>query len=229
VGFVFSFSRWCFLACGSARRMESAPALRSAVTQNDHQTGSFTFSRDNLAGPLTLLANSASTFTQNCIPTAIDPRGRFLYSPCGDGVAMYTLDCVAVANRSASSSSVTVSTSGKSAIVPSAPSLPKDPGPWLRRVSTFLATILLRLVLEVLPSRQVLGMRARLRFSAFAALVLAIGLNGCGSGSPGTPPPPAAIVTPAGTYTITVTPTATPSGSTKQFPLIPLQLTLTVK
>src|SRR3974390_2564921 len=54
--------------------------------------GMLTFFRSDTTGALILLPNSASTFRDGCVPSAIDPKGRFLYSFCGDGASMYTLD-----------------------------------------------------------------------------------------------------------------------------------------
>jgi hypothetical protein len=55
------------------------------------------FFRDASTGKLTLLSGSASTFNDACVPSAIDPKGRFLYSTCGDGASMYTLDSATAA------------------------------------------------------------------------------------------------------------------------------------
>jgi len=57
--------------------------------------GMMAFFRDDSTGKLTLLSGSATTFHDACVPSAIDPQGRFLYSTCGDGASMYTLDSTA--------------------------------------------------------------------------------------------------------------------------------------
>lgn len=55
--------------------------------------------------------------------------------------------------------------------------------------------------------------------------------TGCGGGGSSGPSAPqtTTVVTPSGVYTITVAPTATSSGTSKQFALNPITLTLTVK
>ena len=41
---------------------------------------------------MTLLAGSQTTFTNPCGPSTIDPKGRFLYGYCADGLSMYALN-----------------------------------------------------------------------------------------------------------------------------------------
>ena len=55
------------------------------------------FFRDDSTGKLTFLSGSATTFNDDCVPSAIDPQGRFVYSTCGDGATMYTLDSTTAA------------------------------------------------------------------------------------------------------------------------------------
>ena len=68
------------------------PWLFVEMIANNKPTGSVTFLRDDSSGALTQLANSQTTFTNPCGPSAIDPKGRFLYGYCADGLSMYTLD-----------------------------------------------------------------------------------------------------------------------------------------
>jgi hypothetical protein len=134
---------------------------------------------------------------------------------------------VAVANGTAANLTITVTTSGSAAFVP--PVLPAPcrplPGPGL--FSTILAAVLSVLLLERFRRLQPHFQHRSLRAAAFASLLFIFGLAGCAGGSSSAPPTP--VVTPSGTYYLVVTPTATPTGSTKQFPLSPIQLTLTVK
>ena len=59
---------------------------------NGKVTGAVTFLRDDSSGALTLLANSQTTFLNPCGPVTIDPKGRFLYGYCADGLSVYTLN-----------------------------------------------------------------------------------------------------------------------------------------
>lgn len=59
---------------------------------NNTPTGAVPFLRDDSNGSLTLLANSQTMFTNPCGPSTIDPKGRFLYGYCADGLSMYTLN-----------------------------------------------------------------------------------------------------------------------------------------
>jgi hypothetical protein len=134
---------------------------------------------------------------------------------------------VAVTNGTAANFTITVTTSGSAAFVP--PDLPTPcrplPGPGL--FSTILAAVLSVLLLGRFHRLQPQFQHRSLRAAALALLLFILGLGGCGGGSSSAPP--ASVVTPSGTYYLVVTPTATPSGSTKQLPLNPIQLTLIVK
>jgi hypothetical protein len=59
---------------------------------NTKPTGALTFLRDDSSGALTLLVGSQTTFANPCGPSAIDPKGRFLYGYCADGLSMYALN-----------------------------------------------------------------------------------------------------------------------------------------
>jgi centrosomal CEP192-like protein len=149
------------------------------------------------------------------------------------GAACTVPSSLVVSNGSAVTFTVTVSTSGSSSLLPSPPGPPTTPVAFLRFVMAILAAILMLYLLSEFRSRPRGFQDSLARLAAFTSLFFALGLSACGGGSsgasPSTPPPPPPVVTPSGTYTITVTPTATPAGSTKQFALNALQLTLTVK
>ena len=93
------FVAFCFVAmlsslsgifCASAQTPQ--PWLFVETIANNKPTGTVTFLRDDSSGALTQLANSQTTFTNPCGPSTIDPKGRFLYGYCADGLSMYTLD-----------------------------------------------------------------------------------------------------------------------------------------
>jgi len=77
----------------------SQPYLFAEVPPSSSQpnVGTVTFFRDDSTGALTLLSDSASTFNDACVPSTIDPKGRFLYSICGDGASMYALNSATTA------------------------------------------------------------------------------------------------------------------------------------
>src|SRR5258707_5995113 len=68
------------------------PWLFVETIANNKPTGAVTFLRDDTSGALTPLAGSQTTFTNPCGPSAIDPKGRFLYGYCADGLSTYALD-----------------------------------------------------------------------------------------------------------------------------------------
>jgi hypothetical protein len=76
--------------CASAQTPQ--PWLFVETIANNKPTGALTFLRDDAGGALTLLAGSQTTFTNPCGPSTIDPKGRFLYGYCADGLSMYTLN-----------------------------------------------------------------------------------------------------------------------------------------
>ena len=95
---VIAFCFFALLACLAGTFRASAqtpqPWLFVDTIANGKTTGAVTFLRDDSNGSLTLLANSQTTFTNPCGPSAIDPKGRFLYGYCADGLSMYTLDAI---------------------------------------------------------------------------------------------------------------------------------------
>lgn len=52
----------------------------------------WTFTRDVSTGALTLLPNTAVTFSHPCEPNAAGAKDVFLFGACGEGLSMYTLD-----------------------------------------------------------------------------------------------------------------------------------------
>ena len=68
------------------------PWLFVETIANNKPAGSLTFLGDDSGGPLSLLAGSPTTFTNPCGPSTIDPKGRFLYGYCADGLSMYSLN-----------------------------------------------------------------------------------------------------------------------------------------
>ena len=89
---------FCFLAALAsfsgifrAAAQTPQPWLFVETIASSKPTGAVTFLRDDSSGALTLLAGSQTTFTNPCAPSTIDPKGRFLYGYCADGLSMYTL------------------------------------------------------------------------------------------------------------------------------------------
>ena len=82
----------CFFGLFRASAQTPQPWLFVNTIANGKTTGSVTFLRDDSSGALSLLANSQTTFTNPCGPSAIDPKGRYLYGYCADGLSMYTVD-----------------------------------------------------------------------------------------------------------------------------------------
>ncbi|HTB95170.1 MAG TPA: choice-of-anchor D domain-containing protein [Candidatus Sulfotelmatobacter sp.] len=82
----------CFFGVFRAAAQTPQPWLFVNTIANGKTTGSVTFLRDDASGALSLLPNSQTTFTNPCGPSAIDPKGRYLYGYCVDGLSMYTVD-----------------------------------------------------------------------------------------------------------------------------------------
>ncbi len=80
------------LGISRAAAQTSQPLLFVETIANNQATGAVTFLRDDSSGALTLLPGTQTTFRNPCAPSTIDPKGRFLYGYCADGVAMYTLN-----------------------------------------------------------------------------------------------------------------------------------------
>ena len=78
-------------ATPSANGQTQQPFLIAVQTASS-QHGTVTFVRDDTTGDLTLVANSAVNFTNPCSPFVAEPKYRFLFGACGNGLSMYTLD-----------------------------------------------------------------------------------------------------------------------------------------
>ena len=63
-----------------------------AVQTASSQRGTVTFVRDDTTGALTELSGTAIDFTNPCSPFIAEPKFRFLFGACGNGLSMYTLD-----------------------------------------------------------------------------------------------------------------------------------------
>ncbi|HWY06542.1 MAG TPA: choice-of-anchor D domain-containing protein [Candidatus Acidoferrales bacterium] len=83
-----------FVGVFRASAQTPQPWLFVETSANGKATGAVTFLRDDSSGALRLLANSQTTFTNPCGPATIDPKGRFLYGYCANGLSMYTLDAI---------------------------------------------------------------------------------------------------------------------------------------
>jgi centrosomal CEP192-like protein len=79
------------LLAPAASAQTQQPFLIAEQTQTN-TFGSVTFVRDDTTGALTLVPNSAVTFTDGCEPFFIEPKDRFLFGGCGSGLSMYTLN-----------------------------------------------------------------------------------------------------------------------------------------
>jgi hypothetical protein len=93
------FVAYCFVAVLApfpgifrAAAQTPQPWLFVETIANGKPTGAVTFLRDDSSGALTQLANSQTTFTNPCGPSAIDPKGRFLYGYCANGLSMYSVN-----------------------------------------------------------------------------------------------------------------------------------------
>jgi hypothetical protein len=73
----------------SANAQTQQPFL---ITLQNNGLGNATFVRDDTTGVLTLVPNSVVTFTDGCLANSIEPKGRFLFGGCGNGLSMYTLN-----------------------------------------------------------------------------------------------------------------------------------------
>jgi hypothetical protein len=82
----------CFPGVFPAAAQTPQPWLFVETVANGKATGALTFLRDDSTGALTLLANSQTTFANPCAPSAIDPKGRFLYGYCANGLSMYSVN-----------------------------------------------------------------------------------------------------------------------------------------
>jgi hypothetical protein len=96
---------WLLTGASPSPAQTPQPWLFAGTEPTSQASGLATFLRDDTTGALSLLPGTAVTFQDQCLPTTLDPKGRFLYGVCANGLAMYTLD----------------STTGMVAEVPSSP------------------------------------------------------------------------------------------------------------
>jgi len=92
IAFSFVVALASSLGSFQAAAQTPQPWLFIETIANTKPTGAVTFLRDDSSGALTLLAGSQTTFTNPCGPATIDPKGRFLYGYCADGLSMYALN-----------------------------------------------------------------------------------------------------------------------------------------
>jgi Abnormal spindle-like microcephaly-assoc'd, ASPM-SPD-2-Hydin len=138
---------------------------------------------------------------------------------------------VALTNGTPATVAVTVTTTARSFLEPTANRQPAPRSAPYMLLATLGACFAMLAALYQFRLRGGMTLRQLGYSGAFLALVLAVcGLTGCAGGSSSTPPPstpPPSTGTQAGTYTLTLTPTAT-STSGKPIHIAPTQLTLTV-
>ena len=108
----FSFLAALAFSFGSLRTTAQTPQpwLFVETIANTKPSGNVTFLRDDSSGALTLLAGSQTTFTNPCGPSTIDPKGRFLYGYCADGLSMYALNTTTGAATEVATSPFQIST-----------------------------------------------------------------------------------------------------------------------
>jgi len=110
IAFCFVVALPCFPGIFRAAAQTPQPWLFVETIANGKATGAVTFLRDDSSGALTLLANSQTTFTNPCAPSTIDPKGRFLYGYCANGLSMYAVDAITGAVREVAASPYQAST-----------------------------------------------------------------------------------------------------------------------
>lgn len=110
ITFCFVSALTCLLGISRAAAQTPQPWLFVETIANGKPNGGVTLLRDDSSGALAQLANSQTTFTNPCGPSAIDPKGRFLYGYCADGLSMYALDAATGAATEVASSPFQAST-----------------------------------------------------------------------------------------------------------------------
>ncbi|HKM68421.1 MAG TPA: choice-of-anchor D domain-containing protein [Candidatus Acidoferrum sp.] len=84
-----------------------------ATTQVNGSPAVATFTRNDASGALTEVANSPFVLrTPGCSPTTIDVSGRFLFGPCGVGIALYDFNSSTGAVAEVANSPFAASTGG---------------------------------------------------------------------------------------------------------------------
>lgn len=91
---LFLFTAALFFPLCRCAAQTTQPYLFAATNDSSTNTttGFVTLLRDSTTGALTMPPNTSVSFKDTCSPTIIDPTGNYLFSVCGQGVAMYTLD-----------------------------------------------------------------------------------------------------------------------------------------
>ena len=97
---VFPVAAWwiCLLTISALAPICSAqtqqPFLFAGEAANGQVSGFAVFVRNDQTGDLTEVTGSpfTSLHSLTCMMTVVDPKGRFLYGPCGLGASMYTMD-----------------------------------------------------------------------------------------------------------------------------------------
>lgn len=82
------------LAAPPASAQTQQPFLFAGEASNGQLTDFAVFTRNDQTGNLTEVSGSPFTtlHSHTCTMTALDPKGRFLYGPCGLGASMYSLN-----------------------------------------------------------------------------------------------------------------------------------------
>lgn len=139
---------------------------------------------------------------------------------------------VSLANGTATTFTVTVTTSGPALVPPLTPvRLPHMPPPApVPLLLTFLISLFAFLAKNHRSFERAASWNRLALSGALSAALFCVTLSfsGCGGGSAAVTPPPLPIITPSGTSTITISLSAT-SSSGEPLQLQPIQLTLTVK
>lgn len=108
-----AFAFFAALFLGSPTFAQTQQPYLFATTSVNGQPAVATFTRNDAAGTVTEVANSPFLLkTQNCSPTTIDVKARFLFGPCGDGVSIYTFNQSTGAVAELAASPFAASTSG---------------------------------------------------------------------------------------------------------------------
>ncbi|HXM99457.1 MAG TPA: hypothetical protein VN982_13365 [Candidatus Dormibacteraeota bacterium] len=89
---MFSFLLVGFLILAATASAQTQQPFLIAVPGGVGQYGATTFVRDDTTGVITLVPNTTVTFANPCDPVFTEPKERFLYGTCGNGLSMYTLD-----------------------------------------------------------------------------------------------------------------------------------------
>jgi hypothetical protein len=91
---LFLFTAALFFPLCRCAAQTTQPYLFAATNDSSTNTttGFVTLLRDSTTGALTMPPNTSVSFKDTCSPTIIDPTGNYLFSVCGQGVAMYTLE-----------------------------------------------------------------------------------------------------------------------------------------